>query len=63
MFVNNRFYIAANLAVTATTYSFSIATAALLDSFPQPGHSRYGIKDLDWDGELLWGSGEDTFME
>ena len=32
----------------------------LLGSFPQPGHSRYGFKDLEWDGELIWGSGEDT---
>ncbi len=31
-----------------------------LGSFPQPGHSRYGFKDLEWDGELIWGSGEDT---
>ncbi len=27
-------------------------------SFIQPGESRYGMKDLEWDGELLWGSGE-----
>jgi len=26
--------------------------------FVQPGESRYGMKDLEWDGELLWGSGE-----
>jgi len=32
----------------------------LLDSFPQPGHSRYGFKDMEWDGELIWGSGEDS---
>ena len=30
----------------------------LTDSFVQPGESRYGMKDLEWDGELLWGSGE-----
>jgi len=32
----------------------------LLGSFLQPGHSRYGFKDMEWDGELIWGSGEDT---
>lgn len=32
----------------------------LLSSFLQPGHSRYGFRDLEWDGELIWGSGEDT---
>jgi len=32
----------------------------LLGSFEQPGHSRYGMKDQEWDGELIWGSGEDS---
>ena len=27
-------------------------------SFVQPGESRYGMKDLEWDGDLLWGAGE-----
>jgi hypothetical protein len=32
-----------------------------LGSFLQPGTTaRYGMKDLAWDGELLWGSGADT---
>jgi hypothetical protein len=30
----------------------------LLDMFEQPGQSRYGFTDMDWDGDLLWGSGE-----
>jgi hypothetical protein len=30
----------------------------LLDLFEQPGQSRFGFGDMDWDGELLWGSGE-----
>jgi len=29
-------------------------------SFPQPTSSQYGFKDLEWDGELIWGSGEET---
>ncbi len=32
----------------------------VLRSFPQPGHSRFGFKDMEWDGDLIWGSGEDT---
>ena len=31
-----------------------------LDSVYQPGESLYGMKDLAWDGELIWGSGEYT---
>ena len=32
----------------------------LLDSIRQPGFSRYGLKDLEWDGELIWGSDGDA---
>ncbi len=30
----------------------------LQDSFAAPGTAHYGIPNLAWDGELLWGSGE-----
>ncbi|MBM3326317.1 MAG: T9SS type A sorting domain-containing protein [Calditrichaeota bacterium] len=30
----------------------------LQGGFVQPGQSQYGMKDLEWDGELIWGSGE-----
>ncbi len=29
-------------------------------SFPQFGDSRYGMKDLAWDGELIWGVADET---
>jgi len=29
-----------------------------VDSFEQVGQARHGMKDLAWDGELIWGSGE-----
>jgi len=32
----------------------------LLDSFNQVGSSRYGYKDIEWDGENLWAVGEDS---
>ncbi len=32
----------------------------LIRQFDQPGDSRYGMRDLAWDGELIWGSGEET---
>ncbi len=31
-----------------------------VDQYAQLGESRYGYKDLTWDGELIWGSGERT---
>ncbi len=30
----------------------------LIDQYPQLGEGRYGYKDLAFDGELIWGSGE-----
>lgn len=33
---------------------------ACIDSFPQPGNSRYGFYDLEWDGEWIWGGVNDT---
>ncbi len=33
---------------------------ALVDSFLQVGSSRYGYKDMDWDGESIWAVGEDS---
>ena len=32
----------------------------LLGDFPQVGSSRYGYRDLEWDGEYLWAVGEDS---
>ncbi len=33
---------------------------ALIDTFLQTGSSRYGYKDMDWDGEYIWAVGEDN---
>ncbi|MDP8240617.1 MAG: T9SS type A sorting domain-containing protein [Candidatus Hatepunaea meridiana] len=30
----------------------------LVDNYEQCGNSNYGFRDLAWDGELIWGSGE-----
>ncbi len=32
----------------------------LLNRFEQIGSSRYGYKDMDWDGNYLWAAGEDS---
>ncbi|NQT35101.1 T9SS type A sorting domain-containing protein [bacterium] len=34
----------------------------LIDTMEQVGDSRNGMKDLAWDGELIWGSGERNIM-
>ncbi len=33
---------------------------ALIDTFLQTGSSRYGYKDMDWDGEYIWAVGQDS---
>ncbi len=34
----------------------------LVDEFAQVAESHYGMKDLTWDGEWFWGSGEDDVI-
>jgi hypothetical protein len=60
IFANNHYYISgANGDEPSNVYILD-ADGRLSDSFQQPGNSRYGMCDLAWDGELIWGSGERT---
>jgi hypothetical protein len=60
VFFDDRFYVAgANGAFPNTMYILN-RDGALVDTFPQFGHSVYGYKDLEYDGELIWGAGEDS---
>jgi hypothetical protein len=57
-FGNDRFYVSgANRPSSSTIYVLD-REGALVDTFAQPGNSVNGMKDLEWDGDLLWGSGE-----
>ena len=57
-FDGENFYLAgANGADSSTIYVVN-RDGEQLRSFEQLTHTRYGMKDLEWDGELLWGSGE-----
>ncbi len=38
------------------------ANGELEGQFSQMNESRYGMKDIAWDGEWLWGSGEDAVI-
>ncbi len=60
VFADDRFYLAgANDDRTNMIWVLD-RDGALVDSFDQHGDSRYGYKDLEFDGELIWGSGEAT---
>ena len=62
VFIDSRFYLSgANIvgrADSANMIWVLDSEGALLDSFPQLGTGTYGMRDLAWDGELIWGSGE-----
>jgi len=56
-FVNDLFYLAGANNQDPVIYIVN-RDEDLIGQFPQHGESRYGYKDLTWDGELIWGSGE-----
>jgi hypothetical protein len=55
--VGEKFYVAGSGDDANYIYVFNL-DGQLVDMFVQPGESHRGMKDLTWDGELLWGSGE-----
>ncbi|NQT35568.1 T9SS type A sorting domain-containing protein, partial [bacterium] len=64
IFINERFYISgANMWDRQDGPNMIYVLnrdGELISEFEQPGESRYGIRDLAWDGELIWGSGADS---
>ncbi|MFH0765153.1 MAG: T9SS type A sorting domain-containing protein, partial [Calditrichota bacterium] len=61
VFANDRYYISADNRGNPSIHVFS-REGQLLQTFEQPGQAVYGMQDLAWDGELIWGgSGHDLF--
>lgn len=56
-FVNNQFYLSGAARREKWIYVLD-REGRLVDFFPQNTTSTYGMQDLTWDGNLLWGSGE-----
>ncbi len=59
VFVNGIFYVAGANDHNPTIYTFD-EEGELIEEFAQPGDDRYGFRDLAWDGEWIWGSGDNT---
>ncbi|MDP8238827.1 MAG: S8 family serine peptidase [Candidatus Hatepunaea meridiana] len=57
IFANEHFYISGGAHETNYIYVFN-RDGRIINCFPQLSNSRYGMSDLAWDGELIWGSGE-----
>ncbi|NQU05215.1 MAG: T9SS type A sorting domain-containing protein, partial [Calditrichaeota bacterium] len=54
VFIDNRFYVSGGANDINRIYILN-REGELVSSYPQIGESRLGIKDLAWDGELIWG--------
>jgi len=55
VFADDRFYVAGAHDNEPAIYIFS-REGEYIDLFIQPGEDRYGMKDLAWDGRLIWGA-------
>jgi len=55
VFADDHFYVAGAHGNEPAIYIFS-REGEYIDLFIQPGEDRYGMKDLAWDGSLIWGS-------
>jgi len=55
VFAEDRFYVAGAHGNEPAIYIFS-REGEYIDLFIQPGEDRYGMKDLAWDGRLIWGA-------
>jgi len=58
-FVGENFIVAGHSADANYIYIVDL-DGQLVDMFVQPGESHLGMRDLAWDGEVLWGSGEEN---
>ncbi|NQU06675.1 MAG: T9SS type A sorting domain-containing protein, partial [Calditrichaeota bacterium] len=59
VFTNDHFYITGNAHDPNLIYILN-REGELVSSFPQVGESNYGMRDLAWDGELIWGVTDET---
>ncbi|MBM3326101.1 MAG: T9SS type A sorting domain-containing protein [Calditrichaeota bacterium] len=57
-FGNDSFFVAGAAGQNPNTIYVLNREGEFARQFDQPGQSQYGMKDLEWDGEWLWGSGE-----
>ncbi len=61
VFVNDRYYLSGGGASARDDNFIYVLNldGELLDSYHQLGQARYGMADLAWDGELIWGGSEE----
>ena len=60
LFAEDKFFISGSNGNDSNLIYTISRDGELLDTFQQIGSSRYGYKDLDWDGDYIWAAGEDS---
>ncbi len=60
VFDGERYYVSGANGEGENTVYILNRDGAMVGNFLQHGSSRYGYKDMDWDGEYIWAAGEDT---
>ncbi|NQU05052.1 MAG: hypothetical protein HQ568_03090, partial [Calditrichaeota bacterium] len=61
VFINDQYYVSGGGNDTNMIYVLD-REGHEVDRFAQPGDSRYGMKDLAWDGELIWGCSDNMVI-
>ena len=59
VYANGRYYVSGAHDYNPAIYILN-EDGEFIDLFIQPGDDRYGIKDMAWDGELIWGAIRDV---
>ncbi len=60
VFANDHFYVSGANGLDSNMIYVLDRNGSEVNHYQQVGHSRYGFKDLEWDGHNIWGAGEDT---
>jgi len=63
VFANEHFYFTGSNGPDSSMIYIVDRNFEYVGEFEQPSHTRYGMKDLEWDGNLLWGSGDTTVTD
>ncbi len=58
VFVNDMYYVSGAAGDASPKIYIIDREGNLQGEYDQPGASRYGFRDLAWDGEWIWGSGD-----
>ncbi len=59
VFIDDRYYVTGAHGDEPVVYVMD-SDLNLVTTFPQPGEVNNGMRDLAWDGELLWGAANDS---